>query len=52
MLGVEFRNFLLGMSYDFPMNELVSRNAGAGAFEISFAFLGNYDNETVLCPSF
>jgi type IX secretion system PorP/SprF family membrane protein len=52
MVGIEFQNFLLGMSYDFPMNDLLSENQGAGAFEISFAFLGNYDNETVLCPTF
>ncbi len=53
MLGLEFNNFLLGFSYDANLNSL-SGTAGRrqGAFEISLAFLGQYEDDTVLCPSF
>lgn len=53
MLGLEFNNFLLGFSYDAGLNTLIN---GTGrrrsAFEVSLAFLGQYEDDTVLCPSF
>lgn len=53
MMGLEFNNFLLGFSYDANLNSL-GGTAGRrqGAFEISLAFLGQYEDDTVLCPSF
>ena len=53
MTGIEMNNFLLGFSYDLNIDAL--NTAGSrqqSAFEISIAYLGQYDDDTVLCPKF
>ncbi|MEZ5043500.1 MAG: PorP/SprF family type IX secretion system membrane protein [Saprospiraceae bacterium] len=52
MVGLELNNFLLGISYDANLNDINQTRKGQGAFEISIAYLGEYDDETVLCPKF
>ncbi len=52
MVGLEYSNFLIGFSYDARVGGIADGNTRAGAFEISIAYLGQYVNETVLCPSF
>lgn len=53
MMGLEFNNFLLGFSYDANINSLTGTAARRqSAFEISLAFLGQYEDDTVLCPKF
>lgn len=52
MFGLEFKNVLLGFSYDIGLSQFSGDLPGRTAFEISLAYLGNYNNETVLCPSF
>ena len=52
MAGFELNNFLLGFSYDATLNDLTTNRQGQGAFEISIAYLGEYENETILCPKF
>ena len=52
MVGLEYNNVLFGFSYDANLGDLTDNRQGQGAFEFSIAFLGNYDNETVLCPKF
>ena len=52
MVGLELNNFLLGLSYDANLNDINQSRRGQGAFEISIAYLGEYDDETVLCPKF
>ena len=52
MVGLEHSNFLLGMSYDMDMSGINTASSRLGAFEISIAYLGNYDNELILCPKF
>lgn len=52
MVGLEFNNFLLGFSYDANLNAIGATGRRQGAFEISLAFLGQYEDETVLCPKF
>ncbi len=52
MAGVEVNNFLLGVSYDVNISKATSFGQRPSAFEISIAYLGNYNNETILCPSF
>ncbi len=52
LVGLEFNNFLLGFSYDANLNYLGTSGQRQGAFEISLAFLGQYEDETVLCPKF
>jgi type IX secretion system PorP/SprF family membrane protein len=52
MGGVEYQNFLIGMSYDATMSYWGTAGRRTGAFELSLAYLGAFQNETVLCPSF
>jgi hypothetical protein len=52
MFGVEYNNFLIGLSYDVGSSSLNRSGTKSGALEISIAFLGNYNNETILCPKF
>ena len=52
MLGLEYNNFLIGFSYDIGLNELSVVRRTQGAFEISVAYLGEYEDDAVLCPKF
>lgn len=52
LAGFEYSNFLIGFSYDLGLRDLAQSRKGQGAFEISVAYLGEYDYETVLCPKF
>jgi len=52
MLGIEHQSFLLGFSYDISPGQLNINNRNRNAFEISVAYLGEYEDETVLCPKF
>lgn len=51
LVGIEFSNVLVGLSYDLNLQAL-SFNQRQGAFEISIAYLGEYENEAILCPKF
>lgn len=51
LVGVEFNNVLFGLSYDLNPRAL-SYGQRQGAFEISIAYLGEYENEEILCPKF
>lgn len=51
LVGIEFSNVLVGLSYDLNLSAL-SANQRQGAFELSIAYLGNYDSEEILCPKF
>lgn len=52
ILGLEFSNVLLGISYDANTNPLVFNGRQQSTLEISLAYLGNYLNEAILCPGF
>lgn len=52
MVGYELNNFLLGLSYDLNLTGLTQYNRNQNAFEISIGYLGDYDNDTILCPKF
>jgi type IX secretion system PorP/SprF family membrane protein len=52
LAGVEVQNFLLGMSYDVNLADLSSTKLGQSTFEISVAYLGEYDNDLIICPKF
>ena len=52
MVGLEIDGFLMGLSYDLNTRALAAYNTRQGSFEISLAYLGEYDNETILCPKF
>lgn len=51
--GVEYNNFLVGVSYDLGLDQLRSNRRHQGAFELSVAYLGQQEeDDTVLCPKF
>lgn len=52
MFGIEFKNVLFGFSYDINLKNLSSYRNGQGALEFSIAYLGEYENEAILCPKF
>lgn len=52
MFGLEFNRFLIGVSYDANLTDLSLLKQGQGALEISVAYLGEYDDDLVLCPQF
>jgi type IX secretion system PorP/SprF family membrane protein len=52
MAGIEYSNFLIGVSYDAALGEIANTRSNMAAFEISIAYLGEYIDETVLCPKF
>jgi type IX secretion system PorP/SprF family membrane protein len=51
LLGLEVNQVLFGVSYDLNLSALTA-NQRQGAFEISVAYLGSYENEGILCPKF
>ncbi len=50
LLGFEFNNVLFGFSYDLNLGEISQVNRRA--FEISVAYLGEYEDDLILCPKF
>lgn len=52
MVGLEYKNILFGLSYDATLVDIQTDRNGQGAFEFSVAYLGNFDNESLLCPKF
>lgn len=52
MVGFETNNVLFGFSYDLSLSEIVSVRSTQSAFEFTVAYLGNYDDDLVLCPEF
>lgn len=51
LMGLEINSMLFGLSYDLNLGALQA-NQRQGAFELSVSYLGNYDNEKILCPKF
>lgn len=51
LVGIEFSNVLVGLSYDLNLRALQAKQRQS-AFEISVAYLGEYENEEILCPKF
>lgn len=52
LMGIEYHNFLLGTSYDIGLSDFTAGTRGRGALEISIAYLGSYENDSLLCPQF
>ena len=52
LIGFEYKNVLLGTSYDLGISSFTAGARGRGALEISLAFLGNYENDSLQCPQF
>ncbi len=51
LVGFEVNNVLFGISYDINPGAL-SFGRRQGALEFSVAYLGEYENEQILCPKF
>jgi Protein of unknown function (DUF3308). len=51
LLGLEVNSMVLGLSYDLNLRALQA-NQRQGAIELSVTYMGNYDNEKILCPKF
>lgn len=50
--GIELGSFLIGLSYDYNLNDLVNERLGQGVLEINFTYIGEYDNSSSFCPAF
>ena len=51
LVGLELNNMSFGLSYDLNINALQASQR-QGAFEVSMTYLGNYNNEEIICPKF
>ncbi len=52
MVGIEYQRVMVGLSYDANFRDLTSTRTGQGTFEISIAYLGEYLDDSVVCPKF
>ena len=51
LAGIEYNRILFGFSYDVNLGNL-SRNNGRQAFEFSLGYLGEHEEEGIVCPKF
>ncbi|HHB79604.1 MAG TPA: type IX secretion system membrane protein PorP/SprF [Saprospiraceae bacterium] len=52
MAGIEINNLVMGLSYDANISDLTTYRQGQNAFELSLVFIGEYENDEVMCPKF
>ncbi len=52
LVGIEFNRVLFGFSYDFNLDDLSNTNLGQRTLEFSVAYLGEYQEDLILCPKF
>ena len=52
MMGLEYNSVLLGFSYDLNLPNLQKYKRTANVFEISLIYLGEFENDELLCPTF
>ena len=52
MVGIEWKGVLFGLSYDVNLDDLTVHRQGQQSFEFSILYLGDFDNESILCPKF
>lgn len=52
LAGLAVDHIQIGISYDVNLGHLTTYNQNQGVFELTFAYLGEYDDETVVCPKF
>ena len=51
-LGIDLSGKLIGLSYEFGVRGIQSGFRNQGAFELSFIYTGEYENENYFCPEF
>lgn len=52
LFGLEHNGILLGLSYDINPSDLATYQQGQNSFELSIAYIGEYESESILCPKF
>lgn len=52
MTGIEMGGLIMGFSYDVSLSDLTTYQKGQNAFELSVVFIGEYENDEVMCPKF
>lgn len=52
MTAFETGNVLVGVSYDLNLKAATKYGKRQGAFELTLTYLGEYENEEILCPKF
>ena len=52
VVGLELNNILLGVSYDINLPNIQRYRRSANTFEISLIYLGEFENDELLCPTF
>ena len=51
LAGIEYNRILFGFSYDVNLGSL-TRSTGRQAFEFSLGYLGEHEEEGIVCPKF
>jgi len=52
LFGLELGGVLIGLSYDANLTDLTTTQQGQGAIEISLNYIGDFDDDSILCPKF
>ena len=52
LVGFQMAGLQFGVSYDVNVSNLSNATNGRGALEFSAMYIGNYENESVICPTF
>lgn len=52
LAGIEYNNWLVGVSYDLAIPNIIHYSRNQGAFEITLSYFGLYENDDLLCPTF
>lgn len=52
LAAIELGSVQIGLSYDARFDDLSTFQQGQNAFEISVSYIGSFENNDILCPSF
>ena len=52
LVGFELNNVLFGLSYDLNLDDLQTFKQGQNAIEFSATYMGDFEDESILCPKF
>ncbi len=52
MAGIELEGVLIGFSYDASIGDIATYRQGQNSFELSVSYIGSFENDNILCPSF
>jgi type IX secretion system PorP/SprF family membrane protein len=52
LAGLEYQGLMIGFSYDLNTVDLSNTRGQRTAFEISVSYIGEYEDEAIICPTF